>query len=92
MNFPYNVQPLKTPVSPPEKGIEVWGHTVDAYGPLFWNMMYLGHRYLENIDDETLLVRYRSIVPGGHLKTGQLWPGQNRPAAGRFLVNHFLYF
>ena len=31
-------------------------------------------------------------IPGGHLKTGQLWPGQNRPAAGRFLVNHFLYF
>ena len=33
-----------------------------------------------------------AFAPGGHLKTGQLWPGQNRPAAGRFLVNHFLYF
>jgi len=36
--------------------------------------------------------KWEQLYPGGHLKTGQLWPGQNQPAAGRFLVNHFLYF
>lgn len=62
MDFPHNVQPLPTPVPPPEKEIKAWDHTVDAYGPLFWSLMYLGHRHLENIDDKTLLARYESIV------------------------------
>jgi hypothetical protein len=62
MDFPHNVQPLEIPVSPPEKEIKAWGHTVDAYGPLFWNLMYLGHRYLENMDDKSLSARYCAIV------------------------------
>ena len=27
---------------------------------------------------------FEGTVPGGHLKTGHLWPGQNRPEAGQF--------
>lgn len=38
-------------------------------------LLRLGHIRISNAD------------PGGHLKTGQSWPGQNRPAAGRVLFN-----
>ena len=66
---------------------------------VFGERYYVAWEYVEAlslkqlIESRTLLPRdVLVIAPGGHLKTGQLWPGQNRPAAGRFLVNHFLYF
>ena len=48
---------------------------------------------IKDFDDEIdVLLSVAGISPGGHLKSGHLWPLQNRPVAGQIFVNRFQYF